>query len=108
VYAALRSLGRDGVAELVERSCTLAARFAARLDASDGVEVLNDVPLNQVLVRFPGRDVPAVIERVQADGTCWLSGTTWEGQPAMRISVINWSTDEDDVDRSVDAILRSL
>ena len=108
VYASLRALGREGVAELVERCCALARRFAERLTASDGVEVLNDVPLNQVLVRFPGRDPDAVIARVQAEGTCWVSGTTWQGAPAMRISVINWSTDEEDVDRSVEAILRSL
>ncbi|NMO52424.1 aspartate aminotransferase family protein [Actinoplanes sp. TBRC 11911] len=109
VYAALRALGRDGVAELIERSCALARRFAERLAAADGVRVLNDVPLNQVLVGFPGRDdAPAIIERVQAEGTCWPSGTTWQGEQAMRISVTNWSTDEDDVDRSVAAILREL
>jgi glutamate/tyrosine decarboxylase-like PLP-dependent enzyme len=112
VYAALRSLGRQGVAELVERCCALASRFAERLAAADGVEVCNQVVLNQVLVRFRAADgdhdahTRRVVERVQQDGTCWLSGTTWQGRAAMRISVSNWSTDEADVDRSVAAILR--
>ena len=109
VYAALRALGRSGVADLVERSCALARRFAERLAAAPGVEILNDVVLNQVLVRFGDADdvTRAVIDRVQRDGTCWMSGTTWRGRAAMRISVSNWSTDEADVDRSVDAILRA-
>jgi glutamate/tyrosine decarboxylase-like PLP-dependent enzyme len=112
VYAALRALGRQGVAELVERCCGLAGRFAQRLAAADGVEVLNEVVLNQVLVRFLAADgdhdahTRRVVERVQQDGTCWMSGTTWRGRAAMRISVSNWSTDEADVDRSVAAILR--
>ena len=112
VYAAIRALGRRGVAELVERCCALATRFAERLAAGDGVEVLNHVVLNQVLVRFLSADgdhdahTRRVVERVQQDGTCWMSGTTWQGRAAMRISVSNWSTDEADVDRSVAAILR--
>jgi glutamate/tyrosine decarboxylase-like PLP-dependent enzyme len=112
VYAAIRALGRQGVAELVERCCALAGRFAERLAAADGVEVLNQVVLNQVLVRFLAADgdhdahIRRVVERVQHDGTCWMSGTTWQGRAAMRISVSNWSTDEADVDRSVAAILR--
>jgi glutamate/tyrosine decarboxylase-like PLP-dependent enzyme len=112
VYAAIRALGRRGVAELVERCCALATRFAERLAAGDGVEVLNHVVLNQVLVRFLAADgdhdahTRRVVERVQQDGTCWMSGTTWQGRAAMRISVSNWSTDEADVDRSVAAILR--
>jgi glutamate/tyrosine decarboxylase-like PLP-dependent enzyme len=107
VYAALRALGRSGVAALVERSCALARRFAEQLEAS-GVDVLNEVVLNQVLARFPGDDdvTRKVIAAVQREGTCWLSGTTWQGRAAMRISVSNWSTDEADVDRSVAAILR--
>jgi glutamate/tyrosine decarboxylase-like PLP-dependent enzyme len=111
VWAALRSLGRSGVAELVERCCGHARRFADALAAADGVEVLNEVVLNQVLVRFPdpGGDhdgrTREVIRRVQADGTLWLGGTTWHGMAAMRISVSNWSTTTDDVDRSVAAIL---
>ena len=112
IYAAIRALGRQGVAELVERCCALAGRFAERLAAADGVEVLNQVVLNQVLVRFEAADgdhdahTRRVVERVQQDGTCWMSGTTWQGRAAMRISVSNWSTDEADVDRSVAAILR--
>jgi glutamate/tyrosine decarboxylase-like PLP-dependent enzyme len=111
VYAALRALGRQGVAALVERCCALARRFAEQL-AAEGVEVLNEVVLNQVLVRFHAADgdhdalTRRVAERVRQDGTCWMSGTTWRGQAAMRISVSNWSTDEADVDRSVAAILR--
>jgi len=112
VYAAIRALGRQGVADLVERCCGLAGRFAERLGAADGVEVLNQVVLNQVLVRFLAADgdhdarTRRVVERTQQDGTCWMSGTTWQGKAAMRISVSNWSTDEADVDRSVAAILR--
>ena len=108
VYAVLRQLGRSGLAGLVERCCRLATRMAARLESSPGVLILNDVVLNQVLVRFDadGVDVtPAVIAAVQADGTCWCGGTNWQGRPAMRISVSNWRTTEDDADRSADAIL---
>ncbi len=112
VWAALRSLGRDGVAELVERCSALARRAAERLGAEPGVEVLNEVVLNQVLVRFldPAGDhdtrTRAVVREVQRDGTCWLGGTTWHGMAAIRFSVSNWSTTEADVDRSVEAILR--
>jgi glutamate/tyrosine decarboxylase-like PLP-dependent enzyme len=111
VWAALRSLGRSGVAELVERCCGHARRFAELLGAADGVEILNEVVLNQVLVRFPdpGGDSDGrtreVIRRVQEDGTLWLGGTTWHDMAAMRISVSNWSTTDDDVDRSAAAIL---
>jgi glutamate/tyrosine decarboxylase-like PLP-dependent enzyme len=111
VWAALRSLGRAGVAELVERCCDHARRFADLLGAADGVEILNEVVLNQVLVRFtdPGGDgdgrTREVVRRVQEDGTLWLSGTTWHGLAAMRISVSNWSTTTADVDRSAAAIL---
>jgi glutamate/tyrosine decarboxylase-like PLP-dependent enzyme len=106
VWAALRQLGRDGVADLVERCCRLAGRFADGLTAG-GAEVANDVVLNQVLVAF-GDDTRTdrVIEAVQRDGTCWMGGTTWHGRRFMRISVSNWSTTEADVDRSVAAILR--
>ncbi len=113
VYAGLKALGRRGVADLVDRCCDLAARFADRLAQADGVEVLNEVVLNQVVVRFLAPDgdhathTRQVIERIQADGTCWMSPTTWQGRTAMRISVSNWSTDEDDVDRSVEAVLRA-
>jgi glutamate/tyrosine decarboxylase-like PLP-dependent enzyme len=113
VWAALRSLGRSGVAAMVERCCAHARRFADALGAAPGVEVLNEVVLNQVLVRFPdpGGDHDArtreVVRRVQAGGTLWLSGTAWHGMAAMRISVSNWSTTGDDVDRSVAAILEA-
>jgi glutamate/tyrosine decarboxylase-like PLP-dependent enzyme len=113
VWAALRSLGRAGVADLVERCCRHARRFAGALGAADGVEVLNQVVLNQVLVRFPdpGGDhdgrTREVVRRVQAGDTLWLSGTTWQGMAAMRISVSNWSTGDADVDRSVAAILEA-
>ena len=113
VYAALRSLGRDGLAEMIERCCTLARRMADGLRRAAGVTVLNEVVLNQVLVRFQppgGGDADAftraVIAAVQADGTCWLGGTAWHGMAAMRISVSNWSTTEQDADLSVEAILR--
>ncbi|MGH8930075.1 MAG: pyridoxal phosphate-dependent decarboxylase family protein [Egibacteraceae bacterium] len=108
LYAALRSLGRSGLAALVERCCALARRFATSLGTADGIEVCNDVALNQVLVRFWDHDARTreVIRRVQAEGTCWMGGTTWHDQALMRISVSNWSTTEDDVDRSVEAILR--
>jgi glutamate/tyrosine decarboxylase-like PLP-dependent enzyme len=114
VYAALRSLGRTGVAALVERSCDHARLFAERLAAAPGVTVVNEGVLNQVLVRFERPGCPAeqgdgwtreVISRVQHEGTCWLSGTVWRGRALMRISVCNWSTAREDVERSVAAIL---
>jgi glutamate/tyrosine decarboxylase-like PLP-dependent enzyme len=114
VYAALRSLGKRGVAELIERNCAQARAMAARLGKAPGVEILNDVVLNQVLVRFTpsgGGDADAhtraAVERVQKDGTCWLSGTTWQNQAAMRISVSGWSTTDNDIARSADAILQA-
>jgi len=114
VWAALRSLGRSGITDLVDRCCALARRFADILRREPGVEILNDVVLNQVLVRFhpPGGDnadafTREVIARVQEDGTCWLGGTTWHGTAAMRISVSNWSTGEKDVEESAGAILRA-
>jgi len=107
VYAALRSLGRAGVAEMVERCCACAARFAAVLGAEPGTEILNEVVLNQVLVRFGDDDgtTDAVVAAVQADGTCRMGPTTWRGRRAMRISVSNWATTLSDVDRSCEAIL---
>jgi glutamate/tyrosine decarboxylase-like PLP-dependent enzyme len=106
VYAALRSLGRSGVAELVERCCALARRLASRVEG-DGIDVLNDVVLNQVLLRFGGDDAVTndVIGRVQADGTCWVGGTRWHDMAAMRVSVSNWSTTEADIARTAEAIL---
>ena len=106
VWAGLRELGREGVAQLVERNCRLARRFADGL-ARGGAEVVNDVVLNQVLVGFGGdARTDAVVAGVQQEGTCWLGGTTWRGRRLMRVSVSNWSTTDADVDRSVDAILR--
>ena len=108
VYAALRELGRRGVADLVERCCAHARLMAELLAEADGVAVLNDVVLNQVLVRF-GHDADnatdAVIRAVQRDGTCWTSGTRFGGEAAMRISVCNWRTTEEDIRRSAAAIL---
>jgi glutamate/tyrosine decarboxylase-like PLP-dependent enzyme len=106
VWAGLRELGRDGVAALVDRCCALARRFAEGL-TSAGFEVANEVVLNQVLVGF-GDDArtDAVVAAVQADGTCWVGGTTWRGRRLMRISVSNATTTEADVDRSVAAITR--
>jgi glutamate/tyrosine decarboxylase-like PLP-dependent enzyme len=120
IYAALCELGREGLAELIERCCHLATQMADGLRDSPGVAILNDVVLNQVLVRFappgpadaagPDPDADAftreVIAAVQADGTCWLGGTTWHGMAATRISVSNWSTTEADADLSVAAIRR--
>jgi glutamate/tyrosine decarboxylase-like PLP-dependent enzyme len=107
VWAVLRSLGRSGVAELVERCCRYAGRFAEGL-AQAGFEVLNDVVLNQVLVSF-GDDAATrrVIDRVQSEGTCWCSGTEWHGRAAMRISVSSWATTAQDVEASLDAICRA-
>jgi glutamate/tyrosine decarboxylase-like PLP-dependent enzyme len=105
IYAAIRSLGRAGIAELVEGCCANARRFAALLEAG-GATVLNDVVLNQVLVRLGDGDrTREAIARVQQDGTCWLSGTDWNGEHAMRISVSNWRTTAEDVERSAAAIL---
>ena len=106
VWAALRTLGRSGVAELVERCCRHARRFAAELRAA-GHEVLNDVVLNQVLVAFGDVEkTQRVVADVQADGTCWCGPTVWQGRAAMRISVSSWATTDDDVMRSVQAIVR--
>ena len=115
-WAALRQLGRSGVAALVERNVEQAGRMAEGLREAGrdaGIEVLNDVVLNQVLVRFTARDgltaderTREMVRRVQDDGTCWLSGTTWHDMAAMWVSVSNWSTTADDIDRSLAAILR--
>jgi glutamate/tyrosine decarboxylase-like PLP-dependent enzyme len=117
VYAALKSLGRTGVEDLIDRCCRLARRFADRLRAHPRIQILNDIVLNQVLVRV----VPAtgnagdadaatrtMIARVQDERVCWVGGTRWHDMEAMRISVSNWSTSEEDVDRSVDSILRAI
>ena len=107
VWAALRSLGRSGLAEMFERNCRQARRFAARL-ASAGYEILNDVVLNQVLVSFGApQATQRVIAAVQDDGTCWCGGTVWQGRTAMRISVCSWATTDQDVEISMEAILRA-
>ncbi len=107
VWAALRALGRSGVAELVEGFVRHAQRFAAKLSAA-GFEVLNEVVFNQVLVSFGDRhETERTIAAVQADGTLWAGPTVWQGRHAMRLSVCGWSTTEDDVDRSVEAIVRA-
>jgi glutamate/tyrosine decarboxylase-like PLP-dependent enzyme len=106
VWAALKSLGRNGVAGLVERACLHAARFAEGLRAA-GFEVLNDVDLNQVLVSFGSAEKTGkVISGIQADGTCWCGGTVWQGKTAMRISVSSWATTESDVEQSLEAMIR--
>ena len=105
-WAALRFLGRDGISEMVERTCRLATRMADGLRAG-GYEVLNDVVLNQVLVAFGDDATTArVVSGVQADGTCWCGGTRWQGRSAMRISLSSWATTSEDVDQSLAAILR--
>jgi len=108
VYAALRALGRSGVEDLIGRNCAQAKQMAGLLRREPGVEVLNEVALNQVLVRFGNDDdvTRAVIAGVQEEGTCWLGGTTWQGRAAMRISISNWATNAEDVERSASAILR--
>ena len=104
-WAALRQLGRNDLATLIERCCALARRFAEQLMDIEGVTVLNDVVLNQVLVRFgDDENTDRVIEAIQRSGVCWMGATSWRGVRAMRISVSNWSTTEVDVDRSVMAI----
>ncbi len=110
VYAALRSLGRTGVAKIIDDCCSHAERMASRLADADGVEVLNEVVLNQVLVRFTDDDdvTDAVIERTQEDGTCWLSGSSFRGKKVMRVSVVGWQTTADDIDRSAEAILAAV
>ncbi|MDB6163625.1 MAG: aspartate aminotransferase family protein, partial [Xanthomonadaceae bacterium] len=101
-------LGRDGVEDLVDRCCACARQFAQLLAAQEGVQILCDVVLNQVLVRFGNDDdtTRAVVTAVQDEGTCWVSGTTWHGLAAMRISVSNWATTPADVADSAAAIVR--
>jgi glutamate/tyrosine decarboxylase-like PLP-dependent enzyme len=117
MYAALRALGREGVREIVDRCCDHATRMARLLARHPLVRILNDVVLNQVLVEFrpPGGDDAAaatltqqVISRVQEEGTCWVGGTKWQGQVAMRVSISNWSTTAEDIERSAEAILAAV
>jgi glutamate/tyrosine decarboxylase-like PLP-dependent enzyme len=106
IWAALQSLGRSGLRELIERTCRHAARFASELRDA-GFNILNDVRLNQVLVSFGEPEITRrVIAAVQEDGTCWCGGTVWQGRTAMRISVSSWATTDDDVTKSLDAMLR--
>jgi glutamate/tyrosine decarboxylase-like PLP-dependent enzyme len=106
LYAAMKSLGRSGLCDLIERTCARAQQFAEAL-RNGGFDVLNDVVINQVLVSFgPPEVTREVIRRVQEDGTCWCGGTVWQGKTAMRISVSSWATTETDVERSLEAIFR--
>jgi glutamate/tyrosine decarboxylase-like PLP-dependent enzyme len=106
VWAALRSLGREGIAELIERNCRQARRFAAGLEAA-GYRILNDVVLNQVLVAFGDAETTnRVVSEIQREGTCWCGGTVWQGQTAMRISVSSWATTDADIERSLEAMIR--
>jgi glutamate/tyrosine decarboxylase-like PLP-dependent enzyme len=109
VWAAIRELGRSGVAELVERTCAHARRFADRIAELPGCEVLNEVVVNQVLFRFADdAQTRAAVAAVQASGEAWMSGTVWDGRAAIRLSVSNWRTTEADVDRTVAAFARAL
>ncbi len=106
IWAALLSLGREGLADMIERTCRHATRFADGLHAS-GYEILNEVTLNQVMVSFGNDDATRrVINGIQQDGTCWCGGTVWRGRAAMRISVSSWATTDADVERSLEAMLR--
>lgn len=106
-WAALRSLGRSGLTDLVERNCRQAQRFAQAF-ADAGFEVLNDVVLNQVLVSFGTADLTRqIVAAIQQEGTCWCGLTVWQGRTAMRVSVISWTTTDADVDRSIAVILRT-
>ncbi len=109
-YAALRHLGRRGVEQMIDRSCQRAAQMAVLLGRDARVRILNDVVLNQLLVRFGDSDTVTreVVMRAQQEGTCWMSGTTWHGLGAMRLSFSNWSTSEEDVERSAKAILAGV
>ena len=103
VYAALRSLGRNGVADLVDRCCAYARRFAAGLADVSGAEVMNEVVLNQVLFRFETDErTDAVLTRVQDDGAVWMSGTLWDGRKAIRLSVSNWQTGDAEIDLALE------
>jgi glutamate/tyrosine decarboxylase-like PLP-dependent enzyme len=117
IYAALRSLGRSGLSELIERNCRQARQLAERLARDAGATIVNDVVLNQVLVRFglPGADparedalMRAVVQRVQEDGVCWVGPTVYRGRVTMRIALSNWSTTDADIERSAAAISDAL
>jgi glutamate/tyrosine decarboxylase-like PLP-dependent enzyme len=106
LWAAMRSLGRDGLRDLIERNCRMAREFADRLRQA-GFKILNDVVLNQVLVSLGSADeTQRVIAEVQNEGTCWCGGTEWHGHTAMRISVSSWATTEQDVERSAATFIK--
>src|SRR5262249_10133139 len=107
VWAALRSLGRQGLAEIIERTCGHAAHFAARLRAA-GYNVLKDMVITQVLVTSGEAETTRrVVTAIQSEGTCWAAATVWQGRTAMRISVCSWATTDEDVERSLAAILHA-
>lgn len=114
VYAAIRALGRVGITEIIERTCRLARRLAREIGELPSAELLVDPVINQGLVRFPSQDgrhdarTDAVIDRLQKDGAAWFGGTDWQGQRAMRISVVNWQSTDDDISRAVDAVAAAL
>jgi glutamate/tyrosine decarboxylase-like PLP-dependent enzyme len=109
IYAALRTLGRRGVAELVQGSCDRATQMAAALADEPRMRVLNEVVLNQVLVGLDDPDaLPAVLAWIQDDGTCWVGGTTWKGAPAFRVSFSSWATTPEDVTRSAAVIAEGV
>jgi len=111
LYVVLQTLGRAGVADLIDRCCRLATRMADRLRDAPGTHILNEVVLNQLLVRFTSssgeNSTPEVIRSIQDAGVCWCGGTSWAGGPAMRISISNWQTRDEDIDRSADAIVHA-
>jgi len=111
IYAVLKTLGKRGVSDLVLNTCARAREMAALLRAHSRIAILNDVVLNQVLVRVRARSeeniTPAVIARVQQEGVCWVGGTTWNGEAAMRISISNWSTSIRDIEASAASIVRA-
>ncbi len=106
IWAALRSLGKEGLANLIESNCIKASLFSKKLSLA-GYQVLNDVVLNQVLISFgDSNTTKRVIQRIQEDGTCWCGGTEWQGKMAMRISVSSWRTTDEDVEQSIDTIIK--
>jgi glutamate/tyrosine decarboxylase-like PLP-dependent enzyme len=108
-WAALRSLGRSGVADLIDRTCELARRLADGVATIPGVEAVNEVVLNQVLVRVGSTEETDRVERfIQEEGTCWLGATTWHGERLLRVSVSNWTTAAEDIDVTVEAIGRAV
>src|SRR5690349_21610923 len=109
IYAAIRSLGAAGIADMVERCCDVATRMARQLANHPGIRIVNEVVLNQVLVAVGDlATTTAVVDRIQTDGVLWLGATTFHGTPALRISVSGWNTTEDDADRSVAAIIAAV